>query len=748
MGRSKKSKKIKKTMGEFSSLNKAARNRQDRLHAGYGDAFNPNKKTKAKRASVEVAEEPQAPKSIAKVAKAIARAKEQMHKGKHARALGFLVEALSLIEVENADLQALLPNILSLAPQHNLSNNHVKALVKGHGWHKIPVLRLVAAHLLNLSGRSHIVEQFVEGRTDWTREEVPLIPALKGAAKVTEPFEVAPWGALAHVLSAVKAPELDRQFTSKLASCRPARLGLNPEERRILLLEATRRALAAPLWIRLPSLIWVHEELDNADLLRDELTATIKEQIVFLSEIDPQEAISIIFLCTVTKDSEWHSELTLRKALCWDAAGYGFGAVPAYAELAEIIGESDPDAQLRHLRRARKLTETLNDFERGQDMLRRIVALPGATNQERHDLAAGVGQNPSSAGYSEDQRVKKLEARVDEYSEKVTEKVDLAGALIERSKARKSVSDLLRALETVASALEQDPNEITTYNLIEKNFDLDDPGTSNSHQHFLEALTQAATQSSCAAALRATIAKKRDHDKDEALTWLQKALGSAVQIEHFKAILRAAQLCDQDSIANDCLVKISATLEGTELAEARLAFVSYKIRADFEYLGEQDELFEEIEAELGPKAYEGLAAAYLDRLGPGGSRQAREMFDKAHELDPDNERLALDYLMASARPATAIELYDEVVEKIAGKFSSLQRIALLMRQTVYMSNHLSKEQREEMALNVRRELMSQHFRIYSELARIESEKKAEAEKAEAVESQEAEVVTAEETDDE
>lgn len=719
MGRSKKRKKSK-DVSSLASLSKAARRQGNRMHAGYGDVFEPRKRKKTKSARLEQVDSP-APKNMAKVEKLIGRAREQAKKARTARALGFIVDALAIIDAPSESLNAELPKVLNWAPQHNLTNNQVKALVKGQGWREIPIIRIVAAYILALSGRSNIVTQFIESRDDWADDEQALVAALSGKGEIDDPFEVLPWGALARVFATDKDQELDRQYTTALVNCRSSKLGLNAEQRRAFLASVAKHALQSPLWIRLPALIWLHGELDDDDPLVSFLEDTINEQFEVLGNIEPQDAISIIFLCNVSDDSHWHPALLRCKALCWDAAGYGFGAIPAYIQVADLVSSGNEELKLKYLRRAATIAGTVNDWESEKGVLERIVASGQASDEEKTRLSSGGGGNAGAAqGQSLDQRVKKLEARVKEY-DAVSEKVALAAALIERSKTRKSIGDLLKALNHTAAALEQDGNDGTIYNLIEKNFDLSDSGTSSAHKRFLAALEAAAESNAWAASVRAAIAKQRDRNGDEAKTWLQKGLGTCESLEQYQGLFKSAHQCGHSSIAEEALVKVNESLEGEDQAQAQLAYLAWKIRADYEFQGEDHPLFQNVSETLGAKAYEGLGAAYLDRLGPSGSRSARAMFDKAHELDPDNERLALDYLLASARPATPVEDYESIVAKLTQPFPELGRIAVLMKQTVYESNHLPQAQREQMALNVRRELMSQHFRIYTAMARQESQ---------------------------
>lgn len=722
MGRSKKRKKTQDT--SLASLSKAARRQGNRMHAGYGDVFD---KPKRKKTKAEKLEEPesQAPKHIAKVEKLVGRAREQAKKARTARALGFLVDALSIIDAPSDSLSSELPKLLNWAPQHSLTNNQVKALVKGQGWREIPVVRVVTAYLLALSGRSHIVTQFVESRDDWTEDEQSLVMALGGQGDVEDPFEVLPWGALARIFATDQDQELDRQFTTALVNCRSSRLGLSVEERAAFLASLAKHALHSPLWIRLPALIWLHGEFDDDDSLLGYLEDTINEQFGVLANIDPQDAISIIFLCNVTPDSHWHPALIRCKALCWDAAGYGFGAIPAYLQLADHIANDNDELKLKYLRRARVIAGTVNDWDSEKGILEKIVATGAATDDEKARLSSGTPSQQTNQGQSLDQRVQKLEARVKEY-DAVTEKVALAAALLERSKNRKSIGDLLKALNHTAAALEQDASDVTIYNLIEKNFDLSDSGTSSAHKRFLAALEAAAETNAWAASIRAAIAKQRDRDGEEAKTWLQKGLERCETLEHYQGLFKSAHQCGHTPIAEEALVQVNSNLEGEPKAQAQLAYLSWKIRSDYEFQGEDDPLFANVSESLGAKAYEGLGAAYLDRLGPSGSRSARAMFDKAHELDPDNERLALDYLLASARPATPVDEYQQIATKLTERFPEISRISALMKQTVYESNHLEQSQREQMALNVRRELMSQHFRIYTAMSRQEAAKAAES----------------------
>lgn len=718
MGRSKKRK--KKTQDtSLASLSKAARRQGNRMHAGYGDVFDNRKRKKAKVEKDEEELEPQGPKHTAKVEKLVGRAREQAKKARTARALGFLVDALAIIDAPSESLSAELPKLLNWAPQHNLTNNQVKALVKGQGWREIPIVRVATAYLLALSGRSHIVTQFVESRSDWTKDEEALVAALSGQGSVEEPFEVLPWGALARIFATDQEQELDRQFTTSLVNCRSSRLGLSTEERSAFLLSLAKHALQSPLWIRLPALIWLHGEFEDDHPLLGSLEDTLNEQFSVLANIDPQDAISIIFLCNVTPDSHWHPALVRCKALCWDAAGYGFGAIPAYLNLAELIDNDNDELKLKYLRRARVIAGTVNDWESEKGILEKIVATGTATDDEKSRLSTGTPGGQAAQGQSLDQRVKKLEARVKEY-DAVTEKVALAAALIERSKNRKSIGDLLKALNHAAAALEQDASDPTIYNLIEKNFDLSDSGTSSAHKRFIAALEAASESNAWAAAIRAAVAKQRERDGDEAKKWLQIGLARCETLEHYQGLFKSAHQCGHGSIAEEALVQVNEKLEGEEQAQAQLAYLSWKIRSNYEFQGEDDPLFTNVSETLGAKAYEGLGAAYLDRLGPSGSRSARAMFDTAHELDPENERLALDYLLASARPATPVEDFQAIATKLTGSFPELSRISGLMKQTVYESNHLEQSEREAMALNVRRELMSQHFRIYTAISRQES----------------------------
>ncbi|MDF1660342.1 MAG: hypothetical protein P1V97_01120, partial [Planctomycetota bacterium] len=716
MGRSKKRKKTQDT--SLASLSKAARRQGNRMHAGYGDAFDSRKRKKPKAEKLEEPES-QEPKHIAKVEKLVGRAREQAKKARTARALGFLVDALSIIDAPSESLSSELPKLLNWAPQHSLTNNQVKALVKGQGWREIPIIRIVTAYVLALSGRSHIVTQFVESRSDWTKDEEALVAALGGKGEVEDPFEVLPWGALARVFATDQEQELDRQFTTALVNCRSSRLGLTGEERSAFLASLAKHALQSPLWIRLPALIWLHGEFEDDHKLLGFLEETINEQFAVLANIDPQDAISIIFLCNVTPDSHWHPALIRCKALCWDAAGYGFGAIPAYLQLADLIANDNDDLKLKYLRRAREIAGTVNDWDSEKGILEKIVATGAATDDENVRLRTGKPNNQAAQGQSLDQRVQKLEARVKEY-DAVTEKVALAAALLERSKNRKSMGDLLKALNHTADALEQDASDVTIYNLIEKNFDLSDSGTSSAHKRFLAALEASAETNAWAASIRAAVAKQRDRDGDEAKKWLQKGLEHCETLEQYQGLFKSAHQCGHTPIAEEALVQVNSNLEGEPQAQAQLAYLSWKIRSDYEFQGEDDPLFKNVSDTLGAKAYEGLGAAYLDRLGPSGSRSARAMFDKAHELDPENERLALDYLLASARPATPVEDYQAIATKLTASFPEIGRIAVLMKQTVYESNHLEQSEREQMALNVRRELMSQHFRIYTAMSRQES----------------------------
>lgn len=732
MGRAKKSKGGSKK--SVPGLPKAMARQGGRLYAGYGDAALKGRKTVKKKGPNKADRQAKAAEEKAAAAAAhdqkikaiLARADKRREKGQEDRAFGHWVEALGAVERPVSDLESRLGLIIDSAARHPLTNAQVKILTKGRAWRKVKGVRLVNAYLLALSGRGQAAE--LERNPGLADPENALLDALAAEEAPDDLSEAGPWGLIYDLIenegALIKAAD---SLAAELTLLRLSRLGISPEARRGVVLDAVARAGGLPLIPRLELLLWARSELGAEDALIEGIDAVVEAQLPALAQIDfgVDGGAALAGLAEAARGTPFAAEFAEQKARADEITDRARPAVLGYREAARRLEEETPEAReerrLGLLRRAFDIaaaTGALKD-EDLRDLAAAIARLPGASADER--ARRSPSWKPASLR-DPSQRLKNLEAYVKAHPKALNERLALAESLLERSDKSKSLGDKLAAYRWLAEAIALEPKEDKPYTLLESKVPLYELKDTAGHRALRQALDAAAELDGRAAALRAAIAHRADKDEKGGRALFQKGIEVSATAEEWSSLIRLTHILREHDLADAALERARETSEGTT-ADLVLDSLVWRTRMDPEFKGEDSPSYPGLVEEIKGRAPLALAQSYIRRYPQPDYVRGVAMFRAAVEAEPERLELGVEVLTGAADPRLGLPAYRELSDAVSARHPQLAAVSEKIQALFFgEEGELSPDERAQVEMELRRELLG--IRLASLQAEKEREEQA------------------------